>query len=160
MKLQYKVLIGAAVVAGAFAAGRFSSPVEVREVEKIKVVQVEKKVEAAKEKRDVVTVVVAKPDGTTTTTTTDKTTVDTAATTDTSTVAAGEKSKVSTYKRPDWSVTAFAGTDFQGVKRSGYSLSGPVVFGAEVQRRVLGPFHVSGLVMSNGTLGVGLGITF
>jgi len=152
MRLRYKLLIGAAVIVGAFAWGRFSAPVEIKEVEKIKVVQVE----AKKEKKDVVTVVTEKPDGSKVTTVTDKTTTDT----DSSTVATSDRLKYTSYKKPDWNITVFAGTDLRDLKLSGSHFGGPLLFGAEVQRRIVGPFHISGIVMTNWTVGVGLGVTF
>jgi len=152
MRLRYKLLIGAAVIVGAFAWGRFSAPVEIKEVQKIKIVEKE----VVKEKKDVVTVVTEKPDGTKTTVITDKTTTDT----DASTVATSDLFRSKSYKKPDWNVTLFAATNLKDTSLNGSFLGGPLLFGAEVQRRILGPFHISGIVMTNWTVGVGLGVTF
>jgi hypothetical protein len=143
------VALGIAVLG--FAFGRYSAPVKVVEKEKIKIVEVEKK--KVNEKKDVTTVVVTKPDGTTTTTTRDTSVTDSS--TDTSTVATSEKSKTTTYKKPNWVVAGLIGADV-----SNFSLKSKPIYGGSVSRKVLGPISVGGWGMSNGTFGASISLEF
>jgi len=151
---RYFIIAGAAILIAlaAFAFGRYSAPERIKEVEKIKVVEVEKKQQ--NEKKDVVTVITKKPDGTSVTTVTDKTVVDTK--TDTDTVATSEKTREVTYRRPQWKLTGMAGfdtdtSDFTSVKP---------IYGAAVERRLLGPIFVGAWGLSNRTFGVSVALEF
>lgn len=155
---KYLIALGVAIAIAAlgFAFGRYSAPTQIKEIEKIKVVTVEKKVEKAVEKKDVKVVVTEKPDGTKITETTDLSTTTTDTNTDTNTNSTTDKTKITTFKKPNWRIGAIAGLD---IHTSSFSAVKPV-YGALVERRILGPISVGGMGMSNGTFGIVLSVEF
>ncbi len=156
-----KVLVVIALIAGAFAAGRYTLPAKViehtKEVEVLKEVVrteiqiVEKKVYVRGEDRDIIreVVVIKQPDGTevTKTTETDRTKIKEASSQETETKATKivyrdkevfvEKLKI-VENGKDWhlSVSAGAGARFVG------TVVPQLVFGATVERRIVGPFFM------------------
>ena len=144
------------LAAGAFSLGRYTTPVEIKEV--TKTVEVEKKkTEVEKEtQKDVHRVerIIRKPDGTTETTIqTDSSTKSTKNVT--SQTDAQAQSETSTSV-----VRAGARTRVAGVAAIDiYGRSGPA-YGVEVSRSILGPISVGGLGLSNGTFGLSLGLEF
>jgi len=140
------------------AIGRFSLPAKV--VTKTETVEVDKKLsqtDSNKQDHKIVTIVeTKKPDGTVTKTTTIK---------DDSTQQSNTKiseqdnkdsksSKEVTYNTQRWSISALA------VDRPANVSSAEIAYGAHVQYRILGPFTVGGMVLTDKTVGVSLGITF
>jgi len=92
------------------------------------------------------TVVVTKPDGTKTTTTDDNSVInDNSSTKDSS-------STITTYSKPQWKVGALAGLSVN-------SLSKPI-YGAQVEKRLLGPISIGAFGLSNSTGGVSLSLEF
>ncbi len=161
-------LIGLALLGGAFAAGRYSAPPDVREVERVefrdRVVEVIREVKV-KQAAEIKTVVVyrekvTKPDGTVIEKETSKadTETKTAETvkTDTSKDATSEGTReverIVSAPRPAWRVGALAGG----------SLTPALVpaYGAHVERRILGPFSVGVWGLNSGQAGVSLSVEF
>lgn len=64
------------------------------------------------------------------------------------------KEKTVEAKKPDWLVSPMIGVDLANLKIAQGLTTGPFVFGASVQRRVLGPIYVGPFGLSNGTVGV------
>jgi hypothetical protein len=93
-----------------------------------------------------VTITVTKPDGTkTTTTTTDNNSVSDKDT-------QSNSSTVTTYSKPDWKVSGLAGLQLT-------NLHSPV-YGAEIDKRLLGPIFVGVWGLTNSTAGVSVGLEF
>jgi hypothetical protein len=155
---KYLYVVGIALLIGTlgYGFGRYSAPIQIKEVEKIKIVTVEKKVENTKEKKDVQVVVVQKPDGTTTTTTTDKTTIDIAASTNTDTTSLTDKSKLTVFSRPSWKFTLMGGMD---IHTSNLTVVKPI-YGGMIERSILGPISIGAWGISNGTFGLSAAIAF
>lgn len=145
------------VAAIGFALGRYFTPVQIKEVEKIKVVEVEKVRTDIREDRDVTTVVTQKPDGTTITETKDTTTVTTTVDSEKDSVATSDTLKVTTYKRPSWKFTGLAGLD---LRRDNFDFSYNIVYGGMIERRIFGPVFIGGFGVSNGTFGLSLSFEF
>jgi hypothetical protein len=156
-----KVVIVIALLVGAFAAGRYTLPAKVVEVEKVvevvkevvktEIQVVEKKVYIKGEARDVVreVVIVKAPDGTETTkiTETDKTKTVEASTQESSSQATVVKTedkavaveRVTVTENPkDWhlSLSVGAGARFIG------EMTPEIAFGLTVERRIVGPFFM------------------
>jgi hypothetical protein len=155
------------ILAGGYAAGRFSAPERVRTVETFKedtesrerVRQLTAELETAKRhtRREVVTVV--KPDGTRETHATTDTTVDQSRDTHVATETQRVEVKhvetlhesVTERSRPDWRVGPMVGFDLN---------RGAFAFGAHVERRILGPLSLGAFGLSNGTAGLSLSMEF
>lgn len=144
-----------------FSAGRFTAPVktDVREVEKVvwKDRVVEKVVTKRAKAVDRVVYVdrVVLPSGevrekTSTRTLTDaRELVDSGKTSESAGKA--ESSSSSTTVRPDWRVGALAGAS---LREPLVPIAGPLVIGAHVERRIIGPFTVGVWGLTSGAFGV------
>lgn len=161
MSTKVKVIIAVAVVAAAFAVGRYTVPEKVR-VE-TKVVEVIKKVKDTsidqtqkKDKRTTTTTIV-RPDGTKETTTVVEEITHTDKKTDI--VENEEKDKQADSKTEvvkassRLNISALGGVDF---------LHGPItpVFGAAITKDIIGPVSLGAFGLTNGTAGVSLGLSF
>lgn len=140
----------ASLTVGAASAWYFKPPVvETRTEYRDKIVEV---VKTVKERVKVQTKTrkETKPDGTRV----EETTV---TKTDTDVKTAGSKTSdveavtVQKFKQHDWSVRGMAGWDFS---------RGVVVYGAGVDRRVVGPVSIGAWGLSSGVVGVSVGVTF
>jgi hypothetical protein len=136
------------------SAGRFTLPAKV--VTKIEVKTVLQTVETEKkaDTSHIVTTVTETraPDGTVTKSTKTEDNVDIVTGTKLSQSDSSDQKSVKevTYQTSRWTLQALTTIDFSA-KRA---------YGGEVSYRILGPFSVSALGLSNGSVGVGLGITF
>jgi hypothetical protein len=71
-----------------------------------------------------------------------------------------EKTKVVTAEKPQWDVKLLVGADLKNLAVAQGLTTGPFTFGAEVDRRILGPIKVGVFGLSNGTVGAGVGVEF
>lgn len=160
MSNKTKVLISLLVIAASVAVGRFSLPAKIVEKEKI-VFQdriVEKQVDSSNTttNKHVDTIVTKKPDGTTITETKDDSvvlnnTVDKTDKTDT-TKSTTDKEKTTTYDKGTFLVSA-------SIKANLTSSAG-WAYGAIVDKRVIGPFHMGAFGFTDSTFGMSVGIGF
>jgi hypothetical protein len=135
-----QIIVTIILVVAAFGAGRYLTPTKV--VTKTQVVT---------QTNDIIhdhihTVVVTNPNGTTTTTTDNNSVIDDKTDTD------SNSSTVTTYSKPQWKVSGMAGLSVN-------SLSTPI-YGAQVERRILGPISAGIWGLSNSTGGVALSLEF
>jgi hypothetical protein len=161
------------LVGAGYSLGRYAAPARV--VEKVRTVEVEKvvtkevvKVERVEAKARTVFVhehKTIKPDGTTVVDRTERehenTKTETAAAVVTEKTEARESTKlkdveVRSRSPPDWHLSFLAGL------RAGSVLQGQLspVYGAHVQRRLIGPFSVGAWGLSTGAAGVSLSLEF
>lgn len=154
---------GAAAVAGAalaFAVGRWTDPVQVEErtVEVVRhavvtVTRVRTETVKAVQVR-VVEREVRTPDGTVTVDRTTDSRTDERVTTDSGTTVAektdARREATVTPRLPDWRVSGMVGT--------GWPLA--PIYGAHVERRILGPVTVGGWGLSSGVVGLSIGVEF
>lgn len=105
-----------------------------------KTVEIEKEVI----KNNIVTIVktITKPDGTTETI---------SETTDKSTKKETSRKEAIVVARKDWMIGASASTKFSNLEP---------IYGAQVQRRILGPFYLGATASTDKTVGVSLGFEF
>lgn len=160
MGTKAKLIIGAAALLLAFAAGRWAAPEKVRietKVVEVENVHNETKTDIDKNRHTETTVTeIVRPDGTkekTTRTTQDTQTTqkrDTASTKDTVTTA--EETKEVTRGTAKVTISALAGAQIGS--------STPLVYGASVSKPILGPITVGIFGLSNATFGASLGLTF
>lgn len=149
------------IIAGlAFSAGRFSAPlqVETRDVERVvyrdRVVTVKAKAETKVIYRDRTVT----PDGAVRDLTTTRTdTREGSASTGDHASETERKAETKTTLRPDWRVGAKAGAS---LVTPALTLSGPVVVGVEVERRIAGGVSAGVWVNSVGAAGVGISMEF
>lgn len=156
MNLQTKIGIAAALLAAAFAFGRWSAPTKIKT--ETKIVEVEKKTEETKKdenkNKKTTTHTKVSPDGTreTTTTTveTDRKSTDRSRTDDKSTtqVITKEVEKSKSYV----TISALAGMSFKDLTTPFY--------GGSLSKPVLGPITLGVWGLTNGTGGVSIGLTF
>lgn len=135
-------ILGLVIVS--FFVGRFSAPKplpEVRTIEVIKEVVVE-----SKKKTNTKVIVVKEPGGKETTTSETNETTDTV-----SKEVIKEKEKVIALKN-DWNVSALVG--IKNFNRES------IVYGLEVQRRILGDIHVGVWGLTDKTVGLNVGFSF
>lgn len=165
---------GFALLGGAFAAGRYTTPtrVETETVEVVKEVRVAYTVyrttEAVAERRNVreTTHTERRPDGTEVSVreTVDLTHIDTARTAEGESVARTETARttdirtVTEYRRPDWRLTALVGVQLRIAPST--SLFGPVVYGGQLERRIVGPVYLGAWGLSSGVAGASLSLAF
>lgn len=136
MKTRYKILIGVIALIVAFAFGKYSAHPGTKTVD---VVHYKTKIQT-----HTVTVVVTKPNGThQSTTTTDQTQY----------ADTHSKSDVTVIKATNSSIkiSALAGIDFSQRK---------IAYGAEVSKQILGPISVGAWGLTDGVIGVSIGISF
>lgn len=145
--MNYKYYTAAGLIVLAFAGGRYLTPTKIE----TKTVEVEhKETEAEREKhKDTTTVTTEKPDGTRVTET--HTVEDTNARRSTDSTTDKQSDTVKTYAGVRTSITALAGLG---------SLSGPPIYGGAVSRSILGPVNAGAWALTNGTVGVSLGLEF
>jgi len=132
------LVVGAILLAGiSYGVGRYLQPAEV----KIEIKEIIKEVEI--EKRNVVTIIreIVRPDGTKEVETriVDKTTTE-----KDKTEMRSEIKKVKALK-PQWRASIMAGIDG--------SFKNPIIYGAQIERRILGPFSLGVWGMTNKTAG-------
>jgi hypothetical protein len=149
------------LLALSFSAGRFTAPVktDVREVEKVvwrdRVVEKVVTKRAKAEERVVYVDRVVSPTGevrekrTTHTLTDARELVDLGKTSE-STGTSTSSSSSTTTARPDWRVGVLVGAS---LKEPLVPIAGPLVLGASVERRILGPFSVGAWVNTVGAAG-------
>lgn len=166
MQTKTKVIIATVSLAIAFAAGRYLTPVKIKT--EIKTVVVEKKVETTKvvqnKKRHKKTVIVQtqKPDGekdVTTTITDDTNTGTDTKIADTTSVDKEQDAKKEVTKESSHLMVSILG----GVQVNASSLlsgTSPLVYGAHVQKSLLGPINIGLFGLSNGILGCSAGLIF
>jgi hypothetical protein len=149
MDTRQKIIISIVVVAASFSAGRFSAPTKVETKTEVVKVEIEKK--ERKSDTDKTTVEVVKPDGTKITRTETKRTTETKTdtkqgerTTDTKLVE-GQKSPVT--------ISAL------GAINIGDPAQG-IIYGASVSRPMIGPIAVGIFGLTNGTVGLSIGLQF
>jgi hypothetical protein len=183
MKKRYVILAGLIALILAFFAGRYTTPVEVqiKEVEKIvekeKIVEVVVKEYIKEAKTDIKLDVVktktttTKPDGTVTVVETEHLKEDTKidekeVKTEIKVVEVEkiiEKEKIVerlvSTDRPDWKVSVLGGVQVDGIELSKGYLQ-PWVVGANVERRIVGPFSVGVWGQSNLSAGISVGFEF
>lgn len=151
MKL-YKIVGVIVVLAVTFAAGRYSvNPPKIEEKSKETVTKDEKKDKEVQIK--IVTIKEKRPDGTETeTTTTEK---EIKSQTESKQVGTKEASYSSSpVPRKTLNVSALVGTDVVG------GTFGQPVYGAAVTKEFIGPVTGGAWALTNGTLGVSIGINF
>jgi hypothetical protein len=146
MANKYKVLAASFALALAFATGRYS----VRS-STVKQVVTEKETTNVDAKKDMhkKIVIVKQPTGVTTTTITEETA------TDTKTLTNDQLQAVTTVTPPKvgtLNVSALAGLDAEHSFKPAYGIS--------VTKQVLGPLSVGAFGLTNGVMGVSLGISF
>lgn len=151
---------GLVVAALAFSAGRFSAPeqVEVREVERVvyrdKVVTVKAKAETKIVYRDRV----SSPDGTVREKTEERTATNegSSSASDRTGERQAERQNTTTL-RPDWRLGVKAGAS---LVTPALPITGPLVVGVEVERRIVGGVSAGVWANSVGAAGVGLSMEF
>lgn len=150
-----KIALLALVLLVGFAAGRYSSPTKIEETREVKTdTKTNTNVQEDKNKsRTKITVIM--PDGTKRIVERTKTT-DKLRDTSTSETHVDEKStKLVENKHSTLSVAALA-----GVSVHGFSLDTKPVYGAHVQKSILGPISLGAWGLSNQTGGLSLGLQF
>jgi hypothetical protein len=148
------VILCVICVVGGAAVGRFSLPAKVVTKTETKTVVQTVEVEKKADTSHIVTTVTETkaPNGAVTkvTKTEDNVSIVTGTQLSQSASSDQKSTKEVTYQANRWTLQALTTIDFSA-KRS---------YGGEVSYRILGPFSVSALGLSNGTLGVGLGVSF
>lgn len=148
------IIVGAAAL---FALGRYTCPEKIRIETKIVTVEkeVEKKdTEANKHK---VTVIIKKADGSSETTITDDVSKNTQESSETDVTQTKDKISETTRSSGRTTFSILAGAQphlFQGISL------GPIVYGASVNKDILGPINVGAWGLSDYTFGVSLGLSF
>lgn len=151
------IAIAAAALIG-LALGRYSLPAKV--ITKTETIEVDKKQsETDSNKQDHSVIIITKtvnPDGTTKTVTEIKKDVENQSETKTSEEDSKDTktSKEVIYDSGKWSLSALA------VTKPLSSLHPAITYGADISYKILGPFQVGVLGLTDGTLGVSFGITF
>ena len=165
-------LVTIAIAALGYGFGRFTAPSKVIEIEKIRTIEIEKIVEIEKEVIKEVTVenkninttttITEYPDGRkeTVITVVDLTTIgiekdtekDTERDMEKDTTSSIDKTKITIYKKTQWKLTGLAGFELGNWTTP--------VYGALIEKRILGPIYVGGWALSNKTIGVGLSFEF
>lgn len=177
-----KIAVYVAIGLGGLVVGRITAPESVRVEERLKTVEVEKQVVVTVEKVEVQVVkvkdsavqdryrreekTVSSPDGTVTVTETEERNIDTVVkeTENKTEVKVVEVEKQVIVEReklvekiiqpvmPSWKINAVANSSIHNLTSIGY--------GAQVERRILGPIWVGGIVTSNGGVSATAGIQF
>lgn len=163
------------VAVGAFSAGRFSAPLEVKtiEVDRWKTLgltteDITRNMTFAKEVqktvwKNVVTTIVVTPDAGTTTTIADNSIERIGSTENVTVIEQEARTSVVTEERerivektmtlqPDWSVGVIVGVSFN---QPFLPISGPLIIGVEGERRIIGGFYLGGWLTNNSAGGKG-----
>lgn len=145
--MNYKYYTAAGLIVLAFATGRFLTPVKIE----TKTIEVERKqTETDRDKhKDTTTTTTEKPDGTKVTET--HTTEDTTTQRSTTDATRTDTNTTKTYASGRTSIFALAGLDISA--RS-------VVYGGLITRQLIGPLSIGAWGLTNGTVGVSLGLEF
>lgn len=155
--LMKQILVVVGVFALGLAVGRYSLPAKVvtKEVVKVEIKEVEKKVTNKHNDKTVVIVETKKPDGTVVTEKriVDKSTTDTKTDTSTDTKSESNKETTKEYAKNQYSIRALVGKDFT-------NFSAPMVYGAAFDRKFFGPITVGVFGFTNGLGGVSVGLNF
>lgn len=181
------VLVGVSLLVVGFFAGKYSTPEKVVEKVRIEKVEVEKQVVVAQEKVRIEKVYikdytkhvhreeteVMHPDGLVEKKKTEDENVEKVVKenaiqyidrevvkyVDRKVVDEEEVEKRVENKRASWRVNALVGTEVTHLHLEATApYVSPIVFGGQVERRVIGPIWVNGYGLSNGTVGLGLGM--
>lgn len=149
--MKTEVTIAAVALTVGVALGYYALPTRV--ITETKIVEVEKKTEVTErdKHKKTVTKEVVKPDGSKETTTTTEEDTKTNKKERTSDTTSTEARKEVVYEKGSVNISALAGAS---------SVSGPIIYGAAVTKRVLGPFTAGAWVLTSPTVGVSLGLTF
>jgi hypothetical protein len=160
MTTRTKIILISVSLLSAFAVGRYTVPEKIR-VE-TKTVEVEKKVDDTKTQTDrdkhkkTTVVETVKPDGEKTTTTVTEEDTTTKRSTD-------DKSAMTDNKATDQVTEKTYGTQKTTLSALGaINLTGTpsIAYGASVYKPVLGPFGIGAMFLTNGTVGLSVGISF
>lgn len=139
----------------AFAAGRFTAPEQVREVEKLvwKDRIIEKVVTKKAKAVDRVVYVdrTVLPSGEVREKTSTRTITDARETNDVAKTTESTGEKITTPARPDWRVGALVGAS---LREPLLPIAGPLVLGAHVERRIAGPFTMGLWFTTGGAAGL------
>lgn len=145
MQKRTKVILVLLVVIGAFAGGRYSVPTPDTTTEKTITKDQERQVDTNKKKT---TTIVTEPSGKKTETIVEET--NKTAKTDTRTSATESVSE--TYKSPTINISALVGVDTMSNFKP--------VYGISASKQFIGPITLGAFGLTNGTLGVSVGINF
>lgn len=151
MQTKYKIAIATTAVLSSFALGRYTTPVKIKIQEKIVEVKVKDEDKKTDQNKHKVTVIVEKPNGDKTTTISEDSnlkTDDKSKITDSKT---DTKTKEVVKQGSSLNISALAARDNQ---------SGTIVYGAQVQRDLIGPINLGLYGLTNGLVGVSLGVRF
>lgn len=153
-----KKVIGLAVLfAVGVAVGRYTLPAKVvtKEIVKVEIREVEKKVTNKHTDKVVVIVETKKPDGTVVTEKriVDKSVIDTVTDKTKDTKSESNKETTKEYAKNAYSIRALVGKDFS-------SAASPLVYGAAFDRKFLGPITVGVFGFTSGLGGVSVGLNF
>jgi lipopolysaccharide export LptBFGC system permease protein LptF len=163
MNLKVKIIITVLVVAGAFAAGRYSLPAKIIEKEHVvykeKIVEKKVLVKDQNTKKNIVTIrlVTIKPDGTRTieTKTYDKSEIEITqnSTTDIKNdiTKVADKEKTTIFNKDSLLISALMKTNFTNPSPS---------YGIMINKRIFGPFYLGAFGYTDASLGMSLGISF
>lgn len=145
--MSNKYYVVAALLLVSFAAGRYLTPVKTE----IKTVEVEKKqTNTAQEKhQNTTTVTTEKSDGTKVTET--HTTIDTDTQRHATLNREGETQTISTYSGAKTRIQAVVAPNIE---------TRTITYGVDITRNVLGPVTAGVILLTNGTVGVSLGLEF
>lgn len=162
MSTKVKVVIVVALVAGAFAGGRYLTPVkiktEIKTVEVVKTVIVKDKTSDKEVHKTTTTIDSVKPDGTKTTTTT--VVEDSSTKQDTKTDIVKDGTKTETTKKEVTKTSSRLNISaLGGAPISIHGLETPV-FGLHVSKDILGPVSVGIWGLTDKTFGLSVGLTF
>lgn len=153
MTTKYKVILVILALVLSFASGRWLAPTKTVTV--THTVEVEKQVDKSdtRVKEHKTTVVVKQPNGASTTTVTeDKSTgTDTVDTTQTASIT--DTSKTVTRSKPSISFSILGAENI-------HSISASPAIGGMVSKQILGPITATAFGLSNGVVGLGIGLTF
>lgn len=69
-------------------------------------------------------------------------------------------SYVPLHPPPAWHVGALVAVDLRGIGQAQSAFTGPIAFGAIVERRAIGPIWAGGFALSNGTIGASAGLAW
>lgn len=155
--LLKKLLGVVGVFAVGLAVGYYSLPAKVvtKEVVKVEIREVEKKVTDKHTDRVIVVVETKKPDGTIVTEKriVDKSTIETKTDKSTDTKSESNKETTKEYAKNQYSLRALVAKDLT-------NLAAPLVFGAAFDRKFFGPITVGVFGFSSGLGGVSVGLNF